>query len=321
VGTLQISSAGHIYFTLDHRLFPEHGAYSVPDAAAAGLAESEDAVSILESFGQRLAGHLDAFGAAEFKQRSGRDLPRWQEIADLSNGASQSANLGLAALCECAGLLGTIPQRFQRRDGLVEARWNALRLGFTLEGTAQYLVSIGHYMTNIALRVAIDDPVLQARIPIMNRKPREAVESAAVVGTKNPAGWVYHSQAPALVKQFGGRPRSLKPLRIAATLFNSKSWSPMAQTRNEAFHRLREEFPTRGSTEATDGIRSTHLQTHRAMRALGRALPIFVTAIEDVAPRIRLNSGVFPLVGPEEVFEVVDGESVLKERPHKPFRG
>jgi hypothetical protein len=321
VGTLQISSDGRINFALGHRLFPEHRAYDVPDAATAGLADSDEAVSILESFSHRLAGHLDTFDDEEFEQRSGRLQPRWREIADLCNGASQSANIGLAALCECAGLLGTIPQRFQRRDGLAESRWNALRLGFTLEATAQYLVSIGHYMTNIALRVAIDDPVLHARIPAMNRKPREAMQAAAVVGTEEPAGWLYHSQASAYVGQFGGRSRSLKPLRVAATLFNSKSWSPMTQTRNEAFHRLREEFPTRGSTEATDGLRNTHLQTHSAMRGLGRALPVFVKAMEDAAPPIRLDSGLFPLVSPEEVYQIVDGESVLLKRPHKPFRG
>ncbi|WP_374456993.1 hypothetical protein [Nocardioides sp.] len=321
MGTVQITSDHQIFFTLDHRLFPEHWAYSVPDAEEAGLADARDALSTFESLGQRMAGHLSTFDSFEFEERAGRDHARWQEISGLCNGAAQSGFLALTAMCECAGLLGTLPQRFGRHDGLVEARWNSLRLGFTLEGVAQYLVSIGHYLTNIALRVAIDDPLLAARIPAMSRKRVEVLEAAATVGTRDPKGWVFHSQAPALVDWFGGRPRALKPLQISATLYNSRSWSPMARTRNEAFHRLREEFPTRGTLESTQAIRKTHRETHQAIRALGRALPIFVTAVENAAPQIRLEGQSFPLVGVEEVYDVVHGEAIVRERPNTPFRG
>jgi hypothetical protein len=293
----------------------------VPDAAEAGMADVRDALSTFESLGQRMSGHLDSFDVSEFKQRTGRDYARWQEIAGLCNGAAQSGFLALTAMCECAGLLRTLPRRFGRHDRLVDARWNSLRLGFTLEGVAQYLVSIGHYLTNIALRVAIDDPLLASRIPAMSRKRLEVVGAAATVGTRNPKGWVFHSQAPALVDWFGGRPRALKPLQVAATLYNSRSWVPMAQTRNEAFHRLREEFPTRGTLESTEAIRRTHTEAHQAIRALGRALPIFVTAVESAAPRIRTRGESFPLVGVEEVYDFVDGTAIRRERPNKPFRG
>jgi hypothetical protein len=202
-------------------------------------------------------------------------------------------------MCEAHGLIGADTREGTTRIGKNAPRaWDLLRAGFVLEGVGQYLVSIGHNMANIGLRCALEAPSIRSRIDTMDRRNRDIVKAASQPNTKKPAAWIFHSQAPALLRAIGGHSGAIRPLRVAATLYRAQDWKPMVGGRNVSFHRIREEFPATPEA-STDSILTLYKQNERALHVLGRALPSFILGLRGASPKVTRgrNRGT-PLLGP-----------------------
>jgi hypothetical protein len=288
MGYVTLTSTGHVYFALSHELFPPHLSYRVPNPDEIGLGETESALSNLESAGLRLTSHLDAFPDrrefdALFKHAS---FDRQREIAKLLRGAGQSVNLVVAAVCESHGLLRSVSgaaESSMRSPG--EQMWDLQRAGFVLEGCAQYLVSIGHYLANVGVRCGLESGAVRERVPTMAKAPAKWLTAASTPGSRDQKAWIFHSNSRLVVEAIGGRSKAIQPLRVAARLNDAASWKPMVDLRGTFFHRVREEFPAApdGSAAAVERLLGVNVA---AVRCLGRAVPAFVLALQAASPRV-----------------------------------
>lgn len=325
MGTMTVGSDGGTFYSLNGQLFPPHGSYLVPNARDIGLEQAEESLGHLEDAAQQLKQHL-AVWPDEHRDEftylfTNASLDRQREIAGLLTGAQQSANLVLAAMCEAHGLVGADTCDGSTRIGKNPPRaWDLLRAGFVLEGVGQYLVSIGHNMANIGLRCALEASSIRSRIDTMDSRNRDILKAASRPNTKKPAAWIFHSQAPTLLRAIGGHSNAIRPLRVAATLYRAQDWQPMVGGRNVSFHRIREEFPA--SPEAsTNSILTLYRQNQRALQVLGRALPSFILGLRGASPKAARgrNRGT-PLLGPVYVRRMGETDSRLAI-PYARFQG
>ena len=166
-----------------------------------------------------------------------------------------------AALCETAGML-TPEEDEKDRDPV-----GPMVTAFLLEAAMQYLVSVGHNLANIGLRLCVESEDCRARLEAGNSSVRKIL--AAVLGGENhPSSWIYHSQASQIVAQLGGlNVAPAECLDVVGRLHDATDWREMTTARNMYFHRWREGFRG-GTTSANQAV--LELQTYRPRRGMCR---------------------------------------------------
>jgi hypothetical protein len=312
-----LSDGSGLHFALSERLFPVHDAYKVPTAIEAGYALADRVFGDLQSAAYRLGSHLNAFSTEVDHDEFDRYFPRanyerWREIEAICHGASQSANLVLAALNETRGMLDAIS--IDGPGSHREETWTLLAAGFILESTGQYLVSIGHDLTNAGLRIALEWPRAGERIERAPKRQQRALRAAMVPENEDAEAWLFHSSAHAALTCLQPSERYRRPLRVAANLYGAEDWRALCAWRNQSFHRVRRGFPSRGEPNEAPAIAELHGICSRATHVLSRALPSFLKGIENASPRVSFGKarGV-PLLGPETTYGLVGGKYIERE--------
>lgn len=255
--------------------------YQVPGPSELGLASAAQAGDALHEMGRALAANLDVFndGSDDFGLYfPGFTMRRWLEISRLLQSAGSGIDLVIAALCETEGMLGAADD-VRPSDPMAP-----VVAAFISEASIQYLVSVGHNLANVALRLCVEDSRCRQAMNEAGGAARKALRG--VMGeTSEAAGWIYHSQSAALAKAVAevDCPQS-RCLLLMGRLFEADAWREANTARNEYFHRWREGFRD-GGIEPVQAARRLHGSTVRATRAMGRLVPDFYHRLVDSYPR------------------------------------
>ncbi len=269
------------WFGLPAGIFPPHGQYRVPSRADCGLEDAQEFAEQLHSFGNTLLRALDADRedpAAFAADYGGQDLTRWVEIGEIVRAAGAAIELVLASICEVQGLLKATDQAHPGTSPLVA--------GFVTEGAAQYLVSVGHSLTNAAWRICLTSPATQARLAAHDSRMRRSVR-ATIPGATTRDAWLFHSAAEAVAVSLSeSRTTSARFMKTMARLHSAPDWQAASNARGRYFHRLRAGLAAGTEDEFTSAW-DFHLASLKAAQCLGRAIPSIYNDVVDSVPRQR----------------------------------
>lgn len=260
----------------DGTLYPAHDGYTLPSIAEVGLEECSVAGGAWQELGQATLHNLHEIGTElEFRaQYPNYNFQRWVEIAELGRCIGEATLTVVAALAEVAGLIQSTNPK--------QPHTNPTLAGFTSEATAQYLVSIGHNLANLGLRIAEEHSACNALLagPGSTKGIRTALRQAP--GADHPAAWIFHSQAvdmAAALTPSRSAPASF--VKTVSRLFLAKDWTKVNLARNQYFHRWRQSFAFDGYAAAS----AYHRATLRAALCLGRALPALYNQFMRSSPK------------------------------------
>lgn len=282
-------------------LFPSHDHYSIPIPDSVGLGDLDQAGDAWHEIGEVLATNIRALetGDSRFEAYSypRASVARWYEIANLSRCCGEACETAAAALCEVSGLLASANREHPQTAPIVAA--------FVTEGALQYLISVGHNLANLGLRLAIESPSCKRRL-LSGTKQAVRIASAAVEHPNERKAWIFHSDVKHLNESLNGSTApAARFLRTVWRLQVSKDWQFGETARNRYFHRWRDGFSSGGLDEAFN----YYSASRDAAACLGRALPQLYHQLLASSPRSR--RGGFPLIPRIQVMsqELVDSGS------------
>lgn len=157
------------------------------------------------------------------------------------------------------------------------------RSAFVLEAGEQYLVQLGHLMTNAALRMAVGHPDDRKLLNAGTRKQKEVFEAAETSNLSHPA-WPFHRFAVE-VRQLlrtsttGGA----SCVRSAADLVEMPSWAAVLESRHQWFHRARSY--AMGDPEELVSVESRFTALTTALNDGRHALREFAVGCDASSPR------------------------------------
>ncbi|MCU1407356.1 MAG: hypothetical protein JWQ43_3659 [Glaciihabitans sp.] len=312
--TLTVGATGDPWFGLSGGLLPSRRTYDLPSAESIGLIDAERAGEELHLMGMALASNLDGFTPNEFSDEFPEmSRERWVEIAQLCKTAGTAVELVTAALCETAGMLA-LNKDEENLDPL-----SPMVSAFLLEASMQYLVSVGHNLANIALRLCVESDECRARLKVGNSSVRRILAGVVEPGDQ-PAGWIYHSQAGQIHRHLSGL--SLAPVRcldVVERIYDAEDWRQLTSARNLYFHRWREGFRG-GTTSSNQAVLELQTATVRGAACAGRAIPEFYYRLIDSYPQASATAEKAPLMGPIWNVDPGTGEKT-KPLPETHFSG
>lgn len=308
--TLTVGDAGDPWFGFSGGFLPSRRTYELASMESIGLDQAELAGGELHMMGMALASNLAVFSAEEFIEAfPDQSMDRWVEVAELCKTAGTALELVTASLCETDGMLRPV------KDESHQDPVSPMVAAFLLEACMQYLVSVGHNLANIALRLCVESVVCRAALAAGNASVRKVL--AGVEGPGGTAAWIYHSQAAKFLPCLDDlREPAVICMHVVARLYEAPHWRELSSARNEYHHRWREGFRG-GSGSATQSALELQAATVRAAACLGRAIPEFYHRLLDSYPSSTTPVGA-PLVGPIWNVDPKTGEMTLT-LPDIPF--
>jgi hypothetical protein len=283
--------SGPSWVSVGDGLFPSHDGYPIPTLGDLRLGEFAEGVSALHDIGRALALNVAVFKEPEddFVRTFGNhSIERWAEIAELLRSAGEAGELVAAALREADGHLA--------QSDAFQFTTAPLIGSFITEGAAQYLLSVGHNLANIALRLCMENRSCVRRLDQNAPKAIRRAMEAAVPGAASADAWIFHAKMHDVAAALSGsRTAQARFARTAALLERAPDWRRMSTVRHAYFHRWRYGFAA-SDAEAADAALSFLSATITAAACLGRAMPSLLYALLDAMPRSRHGRGT-PLMG------------------------
>ena len=269
------------WFGMGNTLFPDHDAYPIPTPDERDLGDALRGAEALHERGRIMLDSLSTFSSVpgDFERTfSGQDPARWIEIAQLVRSAGEAAEMVIASMCETAGLLEATDPHRPTSSPLLSA--------FTTEAALQYLMSVGHSLTNAAFRVCAASPSCASRLGNGSSLMRQRVRAAAP-RSQDRRGWLFHSSAAQVADALGSSATpQARLMRVPARLHRAKAWRRANESRDEYFHRWRHGF-SGGGQGAYSAAVTLHAATEEATKCMGRALPAFYHYLQDSLPVAR----------------------------------
>lgn len=318
--SLTVGDAGR-WFGLAAGIFPRHEAYQVPRPGDCGLQDAARSAEVLQWCGQALRTALEAEAAhpQDFSNRwTHADLDRWLEIASLLRSAGDAFKLAVASTCEIRGLLDVTQADSPAASPILAA--------FVAEATAQYLMSVGHNLTNAAFRVCLTSGPCVHQLASANSRVRKAMRSATP-GNDDRSAWLFHSEAAKVSSALGqSRAAPVRMMKVATRLHSRRSWKAANEARDVYFHRWRRGFAG-GDRESYDAAAEFHTATLGAAQCLGRAVPSYYHGLLASLPRLRrgpsrgasLLGNPTTMVGKKDENGAIAWESEEPMLPNVPF--
>jgi hypothetical protein len=278
---------------------PRHVAMSVDELRLTRLLAAANELNITAQAAASAVGLLNDSDAWDLYPSADRDL--WCSIIDLLVSMDVTWGILTPSMREIGGLIehASDPNfhRFEHGASLARAT-------FLLEAAEQYAVSVGHQMTNAALRVCIADPATLARLEASSQCKRKI--DAVMSGSDSIEAWPFHSWSSIGAKQLrGSRRASARCMLAASGLYGSPPWVAMTAERGTWFHRVKPDYLLESSA-------SLHLAATRfdtllcALRAAALPLSRFVSAVRSSSPTVVVQGRSLPLLPVVEVVEFVD---------------
>ena len=281
----RVALAGH--------LFPPHQSYTIPTAATLGLEGALRAADVWSDLGQMLKSNVTVL--SESKEGFAHHYPGhkaniWFDMARLWLNTSGALLLATNALLEVEGLLGP--------ESSYPFPWTAPQLAaFITEAAGQQLVSAGHCLANIAVRLALEDSTA-------------VWLDASSKSTKNTRKAIEAGDAPRDAFIFMGSLSNVSsslesgasaPFMTTVTrLSEAPDWIEMHRQRDNYFHRIRDDF-SRIGPESIESARSFLATTVAGARCIGRAASPLYHQFLDASPNsIPYGTAMMPqpLYGP-----------------------
>ncbi len=280
---------------------PRHLPMSRDELRLTDLLAAAEELSITAQAAAASVGLLNDSDAWDTYPSADPDL--WRSIIDLLVSMDVTWAILTPSIREIGGL---IAHASDSDYGRYEHGASLARATFLLEAAEQYAVSVGHQMTNAALRVCIADPATLARLEASSHCKGKT--AAVLSGGDSNEAWPFHSWSSRAAKELRqSRRASARCMLAASALHESPPWVAMTTERGKWFHRVKPDY-------LLETPASLHLASRRfdtllcALRAAAVPLSRFVSAVRSSSPTSVVQGRTLSLLPIVEVIKFVDAK-------------
>lgn len=264
------------------RFFPPSKNYSVPSITSLGLEPTDVLLNEIGGMGERAIGGIRGIDDLWNTSYPGFDVRVWRSTADLLVSMRDTWSIAAAALIEINGLVDYSAGTDERLKGALALQ----RATFLLEACEQYAISLGHQMTNAAIRMCVECDATRRALQTGNSKTRKTTE-AIRTNEDSRQSWPFHEFAvKAAPFVDGSRRPAARALLAAARLYEQPAWEAMSSYRNIWFHRVRPDFMT-VSKESQAKVSARERSLLLSLRVARHSLRSFALAVDGASPRFQ----------------------------------